>query len=276
MDEFLSQSFLRSLNQFQKIRNFEGDATQFWRLLLDTLIDLCGALSGLIFIKTNDDNAPWKTLAKGPVDKQSAEHCNYLSEIIPVIAERCSEKGYAHIPHDDFSVIAINLMVDVDPHKCYAVFFLYNLDEAEAALRIDALLSARDIPAQFRIQKAANDALQNQAHLAGILDIIVLLNSKKKFLSAVMTICNEFASRYSCNRVSLGWLTSGYVKIQAMSHTDKFEKKMEAVQLLELAMEEAIDQETDILSPVVDGLYIVRDHEAYRKFLEIGPWPLFY
>ena len=271
MAEFMSEPFLRSLNNIQKIRNFEGDSTQFWQFFLETLIELGGALSGLIILRTGEETAPWKTLAKSQSSPESLEKCIYLEGIAPSVVEACST-GFTHIRNVDFSVIAVSLMVDVDPQKCYALFFLNSLNESEAKLRINALLSVKDLPAQFRIQQAADNALQNQGRLTDILDLMVLMNSQNRFLAASMTLCNELANRYSCNRVCLGWLKKGYIRIQAMSHTDQFEKKMEAVQQLELAMEEALDQETDILSPAPEGSsYITRDHDAYRKALNAGP-----
>jgi hypothetical protein len=64
--------------------------------------------------------------------------------------------------------------------------------------------------------------------------------------------------------VSLGWEKAGYVRTRAVSHTDKFVRKMEAVQALEAAMEECFDQEEAMVFPLPPGEdQIVRDHGAY-------------
>ena len=81
-----------------------------------------------------------------------------------------------------------------------------------------------------------------------------------------MTFCNEIASRYRCDRVSLGWIKGAYVRVQAISHMERFEKRMDVVQSLELAMEEAFDQEEEILWPKPeDSRSVVRDHEAFSR-----------
>jgi biotin carboxyl carrier protein len=81
-----------------------------------------------------------------------------------------------------------------------------------------------------------------------------------------MTFCNELASRYRCDRVSLGWLKGAYVRLQAISHMERFEKKMDAVQTLEAAMEEAFDQDEEILWPATEGsLFVTRDHETFSR-----------
>src|SRR4030042_1812953 len=95
---------------------------------------------------------------------------------------------------------------------------------------------------------------------------MVLLNGEKKFMAAAMTFCNELASRYRCERVSLGWIKGQYVRVQAISHMERFEKKMDAVQALETAMEEALDQDEEILLPRPEGkTFVIRDHEAFAK-----------
>ncbi|MBF0452169.1 MAG: efflux RND transporter periplasmic adaptor subunit [Candidatus Magnetomorum sp.] len=101
------------------------------------------------------------------------------------------------------------------------------------------------------------------------LSLMILLNEEDRFLSAVMTLCNEIATRLQASRVSLGWLTGKYVKIQGMSHIEHFEPKMGAVQELETAMEEALDQNEEILFPSEQEQWsaVVRSHASYvRKF----------
>jgi len=44
-------------------------------------------------------------------------------------------------------------------------------------------------------------------------------------MAAAMTFCNEIASRYRCDRVSLGWIKGAYVRVQAVSHMERFRKK---------------------------------------------------
>jgi biotin carboxyl carrier protein len=100
---------------------------------------------------------------------------------------------------------------------------------------------------------------------------MVLINAEKRFLAATMTLCNELASRHDCERVSIGWLKKGYIRLQAISHVDQFDKKTEAVQLLEAAMEEVIDQDTEIVVPAAGGKGdIDHDHQAFAKVNDVA------
>ena len=75
------------------------------------------------------------------------------------------------------------------------------------------------------------------------------VNRQNRFTSAAMAFCNEVASQWQCERVSVGFLKGRYVQLGAMSHTEHFSRKMEAVQDIESAMEECLDQDVEILSP---------------------------
>jgi len=75
------------------------------------------------------------------------------------------------------------------------------------------------------------------------------VNRQDRFTSAAMAFCNEVASQWQCERVSVGFLKGRYVQLKAMSHTEHFSRKMETVQDIESAMEECLDQDVEILSP---------------------------
>jgi multidrug efflux pump subunit AcrA (membrane-fusion protein) len=63
------------------------------------------------------------------------------------------------------------------------------------------------------------------------------------FQSASMALCNELATRTGATRVALGWKKGHQIKVKALSHTEKFDKKQELVVQLQRAMEESFDQE---------------------------------
>ena len=78
-----------------------------------------------------------------------------------------------------------------------------------------------------------------------------------------MAFCNEIAAQWQCERVSLGFLKGRYVQLKAMSHTEDFSRKMKVVQDIESAMEECLDQDTEILSPAPkESAYINRAAET--------------
>ncbi len=81
------------------------------------------------------------------------------------------------------------------------------------------------------------------------LETLAAVNEQKRFVGAAMAFCNEVASRWSCERVSLGFLKGRYVAVRAMSRTEKFSRKMKVVGDIEAAMEESLDQDVEVICP---------------------------
>jgi len=81
------------------------------------------------------------------------------------------------------------------------------------------------------------------------LETLDAFNQEQKFTAAAMALCNEVAARWQSDRVSIGLLKGRYVVVRAMSHTEKFTRKMDLVQAIESAMEEALDQNLEIVRP---------------------------
>ncbi|MEX2214147.1 MAG: HlyD family efflux transporter periplasmic adaptor subunit [Phycisphaeraceae bacterium] len=81
------------------------------------------------------------------------------------------------------------------------------------------------------------------------MEVLASLNEHSRMRAAGMALVNEVASRWQGERVSLGFLQGRYVKLVAMSHTEKFTRKMKLVQDIESTMEECLDQDVEIVYP---------------------------
>jgi multidrug efflux pump subunit AcrA (membrane-fusion protein) len=106
---------------------------------------------------------------------------------------------------------------------------------------------------------------------AAVLDLNVPVNDATQFLSAALAFCNGVATRFRCERASLGWLEGGYIRLRAMSRTEQFDRQMAAAQALEVAMEECVDQDEEILFPPPEGATTAaRDHEKFAAEQKSG------
>ncbi len=81
------------------------------------------------------------------------------------------------------------------------------------------------------------------------MEVFAAFNEQDRFTGSAMALCNEIASRWQCERVSLGFLQGRYVKVKALNHTEKFSRKMQLVQDIEASMEECLDQDIEIVHP---------------------------
>lgn len=81
------------------------------------------------------------------------------------------------------------------------------------------------------------------------LQSIISLASSETFSEATRALATDIADRFSCDRVSIGLISSFTMRVEAISHTGKFSRKTALVRNLRKAMEEAYDQKEVLLWP---------------------------
>lgn len=127
--------------------------------------------------------------------------------------------------------------------------FLSCRDRAELERRRDRLAVGMALVVQYEARLNLVARSEDVGRLRASLETFSIVNTHTRFLAAAMSLCNELAARWRCDRVTLGFLDGRYVKACAMSHTENFSRKMEAVGAIEKAMEECIDQDEEISFP---------------------------
>ncbi|HEX4085414.1 MAG TPA: efflux RND transporter periplasmic adaptor subunit [Chthoniobacteraceae bacterium] len=135
-------------------------------------------------------------------------------------------------------------------------------EEALAATARAAALAAR--PELHKLRRLASDEKYLRTRMADVLDLTLRLEEAETFLAAAMLLCNELSGRLGCDRVSLGWVRGRYARLRAVSHGEQFQKNTGIVQAVELAMEEALDQDDEVLWPPDAGsTHVARAHAAF-------------
>lgn len=260
------------IEALESMRRFEGPPGAFWPAFLEGAVRLAGATFGLLMVRGPDEEA-WKSLTVWPAQGVQGAKAKDLRDRVEDIARTSAQRGSAWEdgrpkPHGRSNgvVLGVRLVLEEKDRVSVGVFYFekgspLSLEEIATRLKLVA-----DIPAAYQAGRMARQARSDVVHFAEALDLMVLLNAEKRYLAAAMTLCNELASRYRSDRVSLGWLKGAYVRLQAISHMERFEKKMDVVQSLEAAMEETFDQDEEILWPRPEGNHaVVREHEAFCR-----------
>jgi len=104
------------------------------------------------------------------------------------------------------------------------------------------------------------------------LDLVATLLQHERLLAASTALVTDLATRFQCDRVSLGFLKRKNVRLNAMSHSGHFNRKSNIARAIEEAMDEAVDQESTIKFPQPEDVQssefrITRSHaELARKF----------
>lgn len=252
-----------AVRRLEAVRNFDGAPEKFWPDFLAALTDLSAAQAGLVLVRPAA-GAEWKSVV-------SHGGLAGLASAAPAMADTALRDGaVALLPFAAQEGVAaagwaaaVPLALGAPDQQAAVVLASAGPGGARQDLR-SLLALAADIPSVYQLRRLYAQARADIERFAGALDLMVLLNGETKFLAAAMTFCNELASRFRCDRVSLGWLEDRYVRVKAISHMEKFEKKMAAVQGLESAMEEALDQGEELVWPAPkDARWVLREHEAY-------------
>ena len=260
------------IENLEKVRQHEGPPRTFWPTLLENSARLAEANFGLILVQDNVD-APWKTLCLWPPRErgllQSADLVKKVEAVANAsVAQKCAwdSKLPGGSRKEHAAILGIRFELLEEGCESVAVFLLGNGAEQNLEGVATNLKLIADTPAIYQLGRMARQAKDDVNQFSEALDLMLLLNAEEHHLAAAMTFCNEIASRYLCSRVSLGWLEGGYVRLQAISHMERFEKKMEVVQALETVMEEAFDQDEEIVWPQPDdSTAVTRDHETYIR-----------
>jgi multidrug resistance efflux pump len=86
--------------------------------------------------------------------------------------------------------------------------------------------------------------------LVNLVDLVAASLEHEHFRVAATEVTNELAERFSCKRVSLGFLRYNRVRVEALSHSTRIDQQSNMVRAIRNAMSESLDQGTTVVYPV--------------------------
>jgi multidrug resistance efflux pump/GAF domain-containing protein len=89
-----------------------------------------------------------------------------------------------------------------------------------------------------------------RGRLQTVLELVGHILEHDRFYACQMAFVTELATRLKCDRVSIGFVRGGHVRLGALSHTAQFKKETNLIRAIEAAMQEAVDQQVSIRYPV--------------------------
>jgi len=257
----------------KQLEQFDGSSGQFLTNLLAVQCQLSRADSGAI-LRNNQQNGV-DVLAIYPALKEKQAPPLWLNQTAELIRRAAST--------DMVIVKALRLQEEIDNKTIqhYAVLVPVTMSDIGGATGAfvvragdnNALEASRGqleltagLIGNFEKRLAVQNKQTGLMSLQKAMETLSALNRQKRFISAAMALCNEAASQWQCERVSIGFLKGRYVKIKAISHTEHFSRKMKVVQDIESAMEECLDQDCEVLYPASqEATYISRAASELSK-----------
>lgn len=247
---------------------FNGSPAEFWPLLFGYLSGLFGARAGLAAIRADDGS--WRQIAFWP-EKGTGEQG--LRRAAAAVADDVMARGtlVSDVAVDGFrgSGLLLGVRLPAEKDGPDSVLFLHRQEPmlpADLEPLLVLLQHSVTLVTVFRCRSRLRETTGEAGRFGAVLDLLAGLRKEQRFVAGTMRFCNELAGRYRCDRVALGWLKGDYVRLIAVSHAENFEKRMDAVRRIETAMEEALDQDEEIVWPVVgNARYVSREHEALAR-----------
>lgn len=267
------EPFLEASAQLARLRHFSGPPAEFWPAYLAGAATVIGASRGALIHRDAKQPDQWRKLGdwtdNGHADRVTLTFTRSLVEI----GSRCAEEGSwvksleaASAPGANHCAVAIRLELQTPDQTAVAVFLLLNVSEAQAREALARLRLVADIPLSYQQSYLAQQTRTDVEKFASALDLMVLVNAERRFLAAALALCNGLATRFTADRASLGWLERGYIRLRTISRTERFDRKMAAARALEVAMEEAFDQDEEVVWPPLEGASVLsRDHERFAR-----------
>ncbi|MBF0195229.1 MAG: efflux RND transporter periplasmic adaptor subunit [Magnetococcales bacterium] len=273
--------------QLRALRQFSGAPREFWSYYLVGVGGLCGAQRCTILTGKADNSAikdgeapkeaGWQVLSTWNDDSQNNMKLPMPSQTLlnkamadGMVVESANSTGEATNPAS-VSPGRILIRLDIGPGQPSVVMELVSrqpLVAKESTLElIFRLKLVADIPAAYQLSREYQQARRDVVRVAEVLDLTGRLQADSSYQQAAMTICNELAAKFKCSQVSMGWVDDQeYVSLESISHMWKFDRKMVMAQALESAMEEALDQDTEIVLPQADGrTEVTLAHDTYAR-----------
>jgi multidrug resistance efflux pump len=262
--------------ELSNLQRWHGPPTEFWPRYLKALGTLTGAAKIILLRKDAGTQPQWKKLAEVVFPEAPTRFLPTFTIQSPDIAERCSRNANLVFPLEEGNkaspwVIGVRLNLHPARDLCIATLLLPTTNETLAREVLLRLLLAADIPAAYQSHQVCLQAKADVEKLAFALDLMVQVNAEKRFLAAALAFCNGLATHFTCDRVSLGWLHGGFIKLRAISRMERFDRQMLAAKALEITMEEALDQNEEIVVPRPEGATVItRDHEEFLQTQHAG------
>ena len=263
------------LAALRALRHAPRDAA-YWPRLAQCLMQLCRARSALVVRESPDGS--WQVLASAlpPDGVPPADAAARLAELAP----RALAQGHAYSPGGQGGgqgglMAAVRLL---DPQG--TTLALLEIGARDRAAINDLLIRAQlvaDLPTSGTLaplegpaQPASTNAraLVPAQDLVDLVDLVARVMKETEFGAATLTLVNLLSTALGCQQVVLGVADDGLVRVAAISHIDRFERKAENVQLLESALEEALDQRADLVHPLPpDSPMVGLAHDRVARLL---------
>lgn len=240
----------------EQLSRFEGPPEEFLARLLAAQCRLASAQGGVILRPGQNSRA--EVLAVFPPPAKGTTPPVWLAQAAESAPEVFGARGTKikplHGPHDMYGQPAGQHLVMIplgagQGVQGAAAYLVQTRDQKALSGSQERLELTISLLSLYQMRLMLGQRQASLQRLREGMETLSAVNGQKRFAGSAMAFCNEIAARWQCDRVGLGFLKGRYVHLRAMSHTEKFSRKMKLVQDVESAMEECLDQDVEVFYP---------------------------
>jgi multidrug resistance efflux pump len=215
-----------------------------------------GIAAGVVLLGTPEEKRPFAPVAYWPGNEGNL---NYLYEV----AERAVTERRGLVVKRQTEVDGLpQTRLDI-AYPLQVKGSIYGVVALDADLRLED--AVRDVMRQLqwgagwmevlfhRRQSVKTPAAVPSDRLKTTVSSLATLLSQERFHGAAVALVTGLATRFGCDRVSIGFLRRGRIKVEAVSHSAQFGKDTNLLRAIAVAMEEALDQQASIVFPAAPG-----------------------
>jgi len=264
---------LSTAEVIERLSRFDGPPEQFLATLLAVQCQMAAADGGAILRSSDEHRA--EVLAVYPVLAEGTPAPVWLAQAVEFLPEVMSAGATVikpfHSPEDLYGQPARRHLIFVPLRRAQAisglaVFVVETRDPRILGAMRERLELTVGILSLYEMRLLLQRRQIDLRRLRSAMETLAAVNEQERFAGLAMALCNEVATRWQCDRVSVGFLKGRYVHLLALSHTEKFSRRMKVIQDLEAAMEECLDQDVEILLPAApDATYVGRAANELSK-----------
>ena len=260
----------KAILELEQLRRFAGPPEDFWPRFMAAVQQL--SLADKLVLLSRQTGQPWRRLLEWPAATPPSRMLSAFFGRLEVLATEAFAAGGQLAPLEPNArasagnfVIAARIELP-QQEECLLAGLVSEVSESAAREAWLRLRLACEAPQLYQANLLGNRARADVEKFASVLDLAFSVSAENRFLATAIAFCNSLATRFNCERVSLGWLEGGYIRLRSISRTEKFDRRMAAAQGLETAMEECLDQDAEIVWPAPAAATVIcRDHERFAK-----------
>ncbi|MFM8547324.1 MAG: efflux RND transporter periplasmic adaptor subunit [Betaproteobacteria bacterium] len=264
----VSPTILPVRQWLEQLSDWRGAPAEYWTQFAQAARALLFARAVFVCWRPTGADQRWQVLHAEPQD-QSARLPDVLSEIPASLWQQMRQDGVA-VGSAESARMTLGICgfrLEEPREMCLVAVLPDGLEARDRQARLLAAFAW--LPAIFERDRQARQHARDAARLAQVLETVGRLLQAEQLDQAALILANDLAERFACETVTVCWKAREGLKVRAINHTEKIDRRSELTALIEEVGQESLLQEIEIAWPA-QSKDVHRAHEHYAQQQQPG------